>query len=73
MHNDIQDSRLPLHFAISGNREDIVKLLIEKYKASPTDCTDVRHYTANAEIMFDVQQNVCVYYLLQTEVTPVHS
>ena len=22
--------------------------------------------------MFDVQQNVCVYYLLQTEVTPVH-
>ena len=60
MHNDIQDSRLPLHFAISGNREDIVKLLIEKYKASPTDCTDVRHYTANAELclMFN---KTCVF------------
>ena len=38
-----QDGSPPLHSAISGNHQDIAKLLIEQYKASPTDgATEVR-------------------------------
>ena len=38
-----QDGSPPLHSAISGNHWEVVRLLIEKYHASPTDgATNVR-------------------------------